>query len=65
MHMRFLDRVKVLLASDPPHHHNKRRRDDQDRVLVEGLARKDAILKGELEADEAYFGGKRKVVGKK
>lgn len=63
--MRFLDRVKVLLASDPPHHHNKRRRDDQDRVLVEGLARKDAILKGELEADEAHFGGKRKGVGKK
>jgi transposase len=30
------------------------------RVLVEDLARTDAILKGELEADEAYFGGKRK-----
>jgi len=29
-------------------------------VLVEELARTDAILKGELEADEAYFGGKRK-----
>jgi transposase len=30
------------------------------RVLVEELARSDDILKGELEADEAYFGGKRK-----
>lgn len=30
------------------------------RVLVEELARTDEILKGELEADEAYFGGKRK-----
>jgi len=30
------------------------------RVLLEELARTDAILKGELEADEAYFGGKRK-----
>jgi len=29
-------------------------------VLVEELARTDAILKGELEANEAYFGGKRK-----
>ena len=30
------------------------------RVLVEELAKTDDILKGELEADEAYFGGKRK-----
>ena len=30
------------------------------RVLVEELARTDEILKGELEADEAFFGGKRK-----
>jgi len=30
------------------------------RILVEELARTDDILKGELEADEAYFGGKRK-----
>jgi len=30
------------------------------RVIVEELAKKDDILKGELEADEAYFGGKRK-----
>jgi len=30
------------------------------RILVEELARNDEILKGELEADEAYFGGKRK-----
>ncbi len=30
------------------------------RVLVEELAKIDDILKGELEADEAYFGGKRK-----
>jgi transposase len=30
------------------------------RVLVEELARSDEVLKGELEADEAYFGGKRK-----
>jgi transposase len=29
-------------------------------VLMEDLARTDAILKGELEADEAYFRGKRK-----
>ena len=27
------------------------------RVLVEDLARSDALLKGELEADESYFGG--------
>jgi len=30
------------------------------RVLVEDLARTDAVLKGELEADESYFGGRRK-----
>lgn len=30
------------------------------RVLVEELSRNDEVLKGELEADEAYFGGKRK-----
>ncbi len=30
------------------------------RILVEALARTDAVLKGELEADEAYFGGRRK-----
>ena len=30
------------------------------RVLVEELAKTDDILKGELEADEAYFGGRRK-----
>ena len=30
------------------------------RVLVEDLARTDALLKGELEADESYFGGRRK-----
>jgi transposase len=30
------------------------------RVLVEELAKTDDLLKGELEADEAYFGGKRK-----
>jgi len=30
------------------------------RVLVEAPARTDDILKGELEADESYFGGKRK-----
>jgi len=30
------------------------------RVLVEELAKTDDVLKGELEADEAYFGGKRK-----
>ncbi len=30
------------------------------RILVEELAKTDNILKGELEADEAYFGGKRK-----
>jgi len=30
------------------------------RVLVEDLARSDDILKGELEADESYFGGRRK-----
>lgn len=30
------------------------------RILVEELARNDEVLKGELEADEAYFGGKRK-----
>jgi len=30
------------------------------RILVEELAKTDDILKGELEADEAYFGGKRK-----
>jgi transposase len=30
------------------------------RVLVEELAKTDELLKGELEADEAYFGGKRK-----
>jgi len=30
------------------------------RVLVEELAKTDDILKGELEADEAYFDGKRK-----
>jgi len=29
-------------------------------VIVSELARKDEILKGEIEADEAYFGGKRK-----
>jgi len=30
------------------------------KVLVEELAKTDDILKGELEADKAYFGGKRK-----
>jgi transposase len=30
------------------------------RVLVEDLARTDSLLKGELEADESYFGGRRK-----
>ena len=30
------------------------------RVLVEDLARSDALLKGDLEADESYFGGRRK-----
>jgi len=30
------------------------------RVLAEELARTDDVLKGELEADESYFGGKRK-----
>jgi transposase len=30
------------------------------RILVEALARTDEVLKGELEADEAYFGGRRK-----
>jgi len=30
------------------------------RVLVEELARTDGFLKGELEADESYFGGRRK-----
>jgi transposase len=30
------------------------------RVLVEDLARSDDLLKGELEADESYFGGRRK-----
>ncbi|MGB9177031.1 MAG: hypothetical protein WCB46_09885, partial [Methanoregula sp.] len=30
------------------------------RVLVEDLARTDNILQGELEADESYFGGRRK-----
>ena len=30
------------------------------RVLVEDLARADNLLKGELEADESYFGGRRK-----
>ena len=30
------------------------------RAIVEELAKNDDILKGELEADEAYFGGKRK-----
>jgi len=30
------------------------------RVIVEKLAKTDDILKGELEADDAYFGGKRK-----
>ena len=30
------------------------------RVLVEDLARMDSLLKGELEADESYFGGRRK-----
>lgn len=30
------------------------------RVLVEELASTDELLKGELEADESYFGGKRK-----
>ena len=30
------------------------------RVLVEDLARTDNLLKGELEADESYFGGRRK-----
>jgi transposase len=29
-------------------------------VLVENLAEHDALLKGELEADESYFGGRRK-----
>jgi len=31
------------------------------RVLLEELARTDAILKGELEADEAYSAGRGKV----
>ncbi len=30
------------------------------RVLVEELARTDRLLKGELEADESYFGGRKK-----
>lgn len=30
------------------------------RVLVEHLAEQDDLLKGELEADESYFGGRRK-----
>lgn len=30
------------------------------RILVENLAEHDDLLKGELEADESYFGGKRK-----
>lgn len=30
------------------------------RTLVEELARSDELLKGELEADESYFGGRRK-----
>jgi hypothetical protein len=30
------------------------------RVLVEHLAEHDDLLKGELEADESYFGGKQK-----
>jgi len=30
------------------------------RVIVEELAKVDDVLKGELEADESYFGGKRK-----
>ena len=30
------------------------------RVLVEELARTDGLLNGELEADESYFGGRRK-----
>jgi hypothetical protein len=30
------------------------------RVLVENLAEHDDLLKGELEADESYFGGKQK-----
>jgi transposase len=30
------------------------------RAIVEELAKNDDILNGELEADEAYFGGKRK-----
>jgi len=30
------------------------------RIVVEDLARNDEVLMGELEADEAYFGGKRK-----
>jgi transposase len=30
------------------------------RVLVEDLAKADNLLKGELEADESYFGGRRK-----
>ena len=30
------------------------------RVIVEDLARTDSPLKGELEADESYFGGRRK-----
>ncbi|MDI9633613.1 MAG: IS1595 family transposase [Methanolinea sp.] len=30
------------------------------KAIIEYLARTDDILKGELEADEAYFGGKRK-----
>jgi len=35
------------------------------RVLVEELAKTDDVLKGELEADEAYFGGKRKKARKR
>jgi len=30
------------------------------RAIVNELAREDIVLKGEIEADEAYFGGKRK-----
>ena len=30
------------------------------RVIVEDLAWTDSLLKGELEADESYFGGRRK-----
>jgi len=33
------------------------------RVLVEDLARSDALLKGELEDDGSYFGGRRKGKG--